>query len=347
MNRRKFVMASGLLASASVLPRTSQAHFINEEKDRIKPLALEKGDTIGLITPGSSLSEEAAARMTSNMEMLGFNVKFSSNFNEQKGFIAGTDQQRLDDLHEMFENPEVKGIICARGGYGTGRLLQRVNYDLIRSYPKVFVGYSDITALHCAIFKNTGLITFHGPVGSSEFSEYTTKNFERVLLKGKVSVLVKRPREWQDKNTPDYEFYTLSPGVAEGDLIGGNLSLICSLLGTPYDLGLEGKLVFLEEVGEKPYRIDRMLTHLLNAGKLDRCAGVILGVFYDCDALPDDKTSLMLREVLTDRLGALGVPVAYGLPFGHLDDNATLPIGIKARFNADEGELEFLEAGVT
>ncbi|MFY0627477.1 MAG: LD-carboxypeptidase [Reichenbachiella sp.] len=346
MDRRKFVLTSGLLASATMLPNGALEAQIPNDLPKIKPVKLNKGDTIGLITPASFLNDEALVKAKKNIEALGFKIKLSFNFNAKNGFIAGTDEQRLDDLHEMFEDPEVDGIVCARGGYGTGRILKEINYNLIKDNPKVFVGFSDITALLYAIHKNTGLVCFHGPVGASEYSSFTTRTFQQILLKAKDSWTIKRPKNWKKKTSRSYEFSTLSSGISEGQMVGGNLSLMCSLLGTPFDIDYDDKIVFIEEIGEKPYRVDRMITQLLNAEKFDNCAGIALGVFNDCDSRPGDRTSLMLNEVLENRLGALNIPIAYGLPIGHIDDNATIPIGTTVRFNADEGELLLLEAGV-
>lgn len=347
MDRRKFVLSTGLIAGAATLPAgIVSAGERTEDSLIIKAKKLQKGDTLGVISPGSWLNDEAVSSTKRNIEALGFKVKFAANFNAKNGFIAGTDQQRLDDIHEMFEDPEVDGVLCARGGYGTGRLLNDINYDLIKSNPKVFIGFSDITALHYAIHQQTGLVTFHGPVGASDFTNFTTKSFDQVLVKGKENVEFKRPKSWKKKNERAYEKFAISGGTAEGRLVGGNLSLMCSLLGTPYDLDFSGKLVFIEEIGEKTYRVDRMLTQLLNANKFDSCAGVLLGVFNDCDSTPGNKTSQMLKQVLNDRLGQLGIPVAYGLPIGHIDDNSTIPFGAKAKFNADSLELQLLESGV-
>ena len=349
MNRRFFFKSTALLAGAASLPITTTAALVADAKTILKPAKLNKGDTVGLITPASAVTREAFEKAIENLEDLGFVVKYSENMRVRKGFLAGTDQQRLDDLHAMFSNEEVKGIVCARGGYGSGRLLQNIDYDLIQKNPKVLVGYSDITALLFAIHQKTGLMCFHGPVGASEYSDFTADQFEKILLKGKGSAKIGQPKSWKQIDDSAFDLIKIKPGQATGLLAGGNLSLVVSLMGTPYDLPYDNKILFLEDVGESPYRVDRMLTQLLNSGKLDKVKGVALGVFANCETKPDDpdfSQSLSLREVLEDRFSGLNVPVLYGLPIGHIMDNATLPFGAMAELNVDKATLEILESGV-
>jgi muramoyltetrapeptide carboxypeptidase len=340
MLRRNFLHKS-TLASAGVLLATN-ASLAKTNITIIKPKSLSKGDTIGLVTPSSSISRASFEKALSNLDSLGFVVKYSENMRVRKGFLAGTDQQRVDDLHAMFTDESVAGIVCARGGYGAGRILSLLDYELIKNNPKVFVGYSDITALHFAIQKFAGLTTYHGPVGASEFTKFTRDSFEDVLMKSK-----KRYEFGVDdikKDDPNH--IVIAGGVASGQLVGGNLTLITSLMGTPYDIDFDNKLVFIEEIGESPYKVDRMFTQLLNSGKLNKASGIVFGVFNDCETKesdPDFDTSLSLKEVLLDRFGHLKIPIAYGLPFGHISNNATIPFGIRANFNAEKGTLTYLE----
>lgn len=350
MDRRSFIGRTALLAGAGVISYCDvQADEVSaESRELIFPKRLKKGDTIGLITPGSAMTGDAPEKVMKNMQNLGFKVMTSSNYNLRTGFVAGSDEQRRDDIHEMFSNSKVDGIVCGRGGYGTGRLLQMLDYELIRSNPKVFVGFSDITALHYAIQKQAGLVTYHGPVASSNFTSFTKSSFEQVLTTG-AKASIQRPEAWASKSAESYQYRTLVAGSAEGQLIGGNLSIMCSLLGTPYDVDYSGKIVFIEEVGESLYRVDRMLTQLLNSGKLDRCAGVVLGIFASCRAKPggvDDDGYVTLTRVLEDRLANLKVPVIYGLPIGHISDNATVPVGVRVSMDSASGKVEFLEKTV-
>ncbi len=351
MERRKFLKATAVASVASGLSLTTVKAHIKKDSfpALIKPKKLSKGDTVGLITPASAVTREAFEKSVENLENFGFKVKYSENMRVKKGFLAGTDKQRLADLHGMFENPEVAGVVCARGGYGSGRLLPDINYDLIQSNPKVLVGYSDITALLFAIHAKTGLVCFHGPVGASEYSDFTTDQFERNLIKGKNKSVIERPKHWDEIEEPTFDLIKINTGTATGALVGGNLSLIVSMMGTPFDLDFDNKIVFIEDVGESPYRVDRMLTHLLNSGKLHKAKGLALGVFAGCETKPDDpdfSQSLSLREVLEDRLSNLNIPVLYGLPVGHIDDNSTLPFGVEAELDVDKARLTILESGV-
>ncbi len=346
MKRRGFISKAAMAGTVMALPQSSMA-AVNQRINIIKPNALRKGDIVGLITPASAISRTAFESSLSNLEALGFKVKYSPNMRVKKGFLAGTDAQRVKDLHDMFLDSQVSGIFCARGGYGSGRLVSQLDYDLIRNNPKVFIGYSDITALHYAIHANTGLVTFHGPVAASSFPKSTEKYFEDVVIKGK-EVKLKAVSKPDESNRAFYSF-VIKDGTGQGPLVGGNLSLMVSLMGTPYDLDFDGKIVFIEEIGESPYRVDRMLTQILNSGKLNKAAGVALGVFNGCETRPDDPDfgdSLSLKEVLEDRLSSLSIPVAYGFPIGHISENATLPMGVPASLDTSKFTLSLLEKAV-
>ena len=304
-------------------------------KRRIRPQLLAKGQTVGLITPGSYISDDGLETAVSNLENLGLNVKMGSHIRAERGFTAGTDAERLADLHSMFGDPQVDAIWCARGGYGCSRLLPYIDYSLIRKNPKALIGYSDITALHNAIFQKTGLISFHGPVGSSEQTEYTMAQLEAVLFEGRMPYQIPLSSDNQAREESAYETRTITPGLAQGTLIGGNLTLLAAMAGTGYLPSVRNKIVFLEDIGEKPYRIDRMLTTLRQAWPLQQAAGLALGIFADCEPDEDDR-SLSLADTLDDRLSDLGIPVVYGLSFGHIADQCTIPVGVSATLNATE-----------
>lgn len=293
------------------------------------------------------------------MEALGFRVRYTTNMLVRKGYLAGTDRQRADDINRMFADDGVAGIMCVTGGYGTTRLLPYLDYDLIRQNPKPLIGFSDITGLLYGIHKQTGLVGFHGPVGDSDYNDFTASYFKKVLMEPQQTLDYTQPQEvapeelvplylrGEDVNISSPERITLAPGTVEGTLVGGNLTLLSSLCGTAYDLDMRDKIVFLEDVGEAPYRIDRMLTQLLlSPDKLPAAAGVVLGLFTNCEA-DDEETSFSLAQVLQDRLAGLGVPVLYGIHFGHIRRNATLPLGIMARLDASAKSLSLLETAVT
>jgi muramoyltetrapeptide carboxypeptidase len=352
MDRRKFILTSSIMTGAGMV--SGQLPLANNpstqfHSELIKPKKLSKGDTIGLIAPGSAISRNSFEKSLYNIDCLGFKIKYSDNLRVRKGFLGGTDAQRIDDIHNMFNNREIDGIMCARGGYGCARLLQGLDYGMIKSNPKVLIGFSDITALLYAIHKQTGLVCFHGPVGTSTFTPFTESQFEKVLMKGKNKVEIERPNDWNELEDPIYKEVNVTSGTVKGTLVGGSLSLMVSLIGTPYDIDYTDKILFIEEVKEDAYRVDRMLTQLLLSGKLNKVKGIALGVFRGCDTQPDDEEyglSTSLTEVITDRLGKLNIPVLYGLPIGHIYDNATVPFGIEAELDADRGRLTLLEPAV-
>ena len=345
MNRRNFskILPSALLGSTYFAKESTY----RRKKKTIKPNRLKKGDTIGLITPGSYIGDDGLEKAVTNLESIGFKVKLAKNIRAERGFTAGTDAERLADLHSMFGDKQVAGIWCARGGYGCGRLLPDINYKLIRKNPKVLIGFSDITALLQALYKETGLVGFHGPVGSSDFTDYTKEYLTKVLIEPADKLTIALAKENQVLANEDtvYQTATIRGGIATGKLIGGNLSLLAPLAGTKFQPNIKGKLLFIEEIGEAPYRIDRMLTQLRQSYPLKEAAGIILGVFRSCE-MKEGSRSLSLMETLKDRLGDLNIPVFYGTAIGHIENNMTLPIGVKARLDANSGAITLLEKGV-
>ncbi|MDF9800375.1 muramoyltetrapeptide carboxypeptidase [Catalinimonas alkaloidigena] len=361
MHRRKFI--SNLSASASALPflglkPTKSDGHLHAMAEKIIPERLQPGDTIGLLTPATYLTEEQLRNAVTALENLGFKVRYSPNMLVRKGYLGGTDKQRAEDINQMFADEEIDGIMCGRGGYGSGRILPYLDFDMIRNNPKPFIGFSDITALLYGFYGQAGLVCYHGPMGTSDYNEITTSYFKKVLMEPQNQLVYDNQEikpvlgldveegELEVEMASPTQMITLTPGQAEGELIGGNLSLMSMLAGTQYDLDMQEKLVFIEEVGEAPYRIDRMLTQLLlDKNKLPAAAGIVLGVFNACEA-EDEDDSLSLAQVLQDRLAGLNIPVIYGLSFGHIKQNMTLPFGINARLDASEKKLTLLEKPV-
>jgi muramoyltetrapeptide carboxypeptidase len=315
----------------------------------IKPPRLEFGDVVGIVAPASppsdlkDLDDHVAALIK-----LGFQPKLAPNVRQRLGFLAGTDQQRADDLMTMFADPEVKAIFCARGGYGAGRLLHLLDYDFIRRHPKILVGFSDITSLHCALLTRARMVSFHGPTLNTSLTSDDPPTFVLRSL-------------WKTIMTPaaagsicdDYTQKTISilhGGVAHGRLVGGNLSVLVTTLGTPYQPPFKDNILFFEDVDEDPYSFDRMLTHLLNMGVLQQVAGVAVGL-NRYTKTPEEKKlneyEQTTPEVLAEHLKPLGIPVVTGLPFGHVHFNATLPVGVQATLDGDMGDLIINEAAVT
>jgi len=339
VNRRHFLTSLGA---------ASLAHGADNRK-LIRPRALREGDTVGLITPSSYVSDpDRLALAERTARFFGLKPRFGKNVRKREGYLGGAVDQRVEDLHDMFRDPEVKAVFAIRGGYGSAQLLDRIDYALIRSHPKIFLGYSDITALHLAIQKHAGLVTFHGPIVLSRFTQYTQTYFRRALFETRPLGRVTNPPD-SDPLRPAHTLRTVRPGRARGPLIGGNLTLISTTMGTPYEIETRGKILFLEDVEEQPYSIDRMLTQLRLAGKLTDAAGVIFGQCQDCrprDFQPSYESTLSVGEVVDEILGKLQTPVLSGLTVGHTDDQLTLPLGVMAELDAGTGELVIEEAGV-
>ena len=331
------------LALSAALAQTSPPKLI-------RPRALRSGDTVGLITPSSYVSDpDRLALAERTLKYFDLKPKFGRNVRRRNGYLGGSIAERVDDLHSMFADPSVSAVFAIRGGYGSAQLLDRIDYGLLRNNPKIFLGYSDITALHLAIQKRAGMVTFHGPVALSGFSEYTQKSFRRALFENAPLGSVTNPAE-SNPLRPAHTLRTIRPGKARGPLVGGNLTLISTTMGTPFEIDTRGRILLLEDVDEQPYSIDRMLTQLRLAGKFDGVAGVIFGECNACrprDYKPAFESTLSLGEVLDEILGQLRVPVLSGLTFGHTDDQLTLPLGAMAALDADKGELVIEEAGVS
>jgi len=314
----------------------------------IKPPRLKYGDTIAIIAPASAPPDlKVIDRSVEVVERLGFKHKLSAHVRKRRGFLAGTDRERASDLIKAFTDPEVNAVLCVRGGYGSARLLPLLDFEIIRANAKIFIGYSDITSLHCAFLRKANLVSFHGPMLNSDLikkdiPDFTLQSFRRVLMQGEPSGAI---RQGYTKKS----VRIVCPGQASGPLLGGNLSVLCTTLGTPYQPSFQNVILFIEDVDEVPYRFDRMFTHLLNASLLQRVAGVAIGVNSNCT---DPKAAKLkeyrqtLADVLKERLLPLKIPVVSGLPFGHVSFNATIPVGVRATLDATRGELFINEAAV-
>ncbi|HET7264874.1 MAG TPA: LD-carboxypeptidase [bacterium] len=313
-----------------------------------KPRPLAAGDTIGLVSPsgptrpgGAGSTPESVERTRARLHEVGFRTVVAPHAFDARGYLAGTDADRAADLQAMLANPAVHGVLCIRGGYGAHRLLDRLDYRAIDRRPKVFIGYSDITALHFAFYTQCGFVTFHGPMAGAlaqpEPHDYL-ELLRAVTRTAPLGRLVNPP------GAPAIE--TLVPGVAEGRLIGGNAALLTGLLGTRFVPAAEefrGKILFLEDLGDKLYRLDRKLAHLKLAGVLEAVSGIVVG---ECRYSPEAGDALSLRDILRDHIVPLGKPAIYGLACGHGDYHLTLPMGVRARLDAAECSLSIEEAGV-
>lgn len=302
---------------------------------KIRPQRLQKGDTIGIIAPSSPPNEEGLEKSFEFLDELGLKWKVGKHVRKVNGYLAGTDDERLQDLHDMFADPEIKGIICAGGGYGAARYTDRIDLQLMKENPKVFWGFSDITFLHTAMGLYSDIVTFHGPmlascVGKDSFHELSAKMFQQLF----------EPMElhYTEAISP---LTTIIGGVAKGEFIGGNLSLMTRSLGTKFEIDTKDKLLLIEDISEEPYRVDGMLNQLRMAGKFADVAGIVIGDFASAEP-KKRKVSQTLDDVLNHYLGDIGKPVVKGFKIGHCEPHFAVPLGVEAKLDADNRTLTIL-----
>jgi muramoyltetrapeptide carboxypeptidase len=314
----------------------------------IIPERLRSGDTVALVAPASPPPDPALIDLAIGaLEKPGFRVKPGRHLRARRGYLAGDDRERAGDLMRAFTDEQVRAIFCIRGGYGSSRLLPVLDYKAIRRHPKILVGYSDITSLHCALLTKSNLVSFHGPMVVSdllhpECAPATRDCLLRTLMEPAAPGAI-------SQGFPKRDVSVLRRGTARGRLIGGNLAVLCASIGTPYQPAFAGRILFLEDVSERLYRADRMLTHLLNAGLLQQVAGVAVGLNLGSEDAPAQlgaEYKQTIADMLRDRLLPLRVPVVTGLPFGHGTSNATLPIGVEALLDGRRGELVITKPAV-
>lgn len=303
----------------------------------IRPKPLKKGDKIALIGASSPTSNNRIEPSIKAMEDLGLKVILGESVSGYHGFLSGNDELRAKDINSMFEDKSIKGIFAIRGGYGSARLLDMLDYDMIKKNPKVFAGYSDVTALHNVFNEKCKLITFHTPMAATEFykgvDDYTMNYFKKNIFSNEPLGILKNPS--------DQEIKILVSGKAKGKLVGGNLSVIISMMGTPYEVDTRGKILFLEDVEEAPYRIDRMLLQLKQCGKFKDAKGIILGAWTNCEAKEDAK-SLSLMEVFEELIIPENKPTIYNLACGHCMPTVSLPLGTKVEIDTENNEILLL-----
>lgn len=349
-SRREFIKIAGASAVAALSLKAEMVFSNQSDIQIIKPSKLNPGDMVGLITPASPLFEahQVIIEAVEKMKNLGYQVKLGKHIYKKWGYLAGSDEERLEDIHMMFADPQVKAIIAIRGGYGTGRLLKNLNYELIRKNPKIIHGYSDMTSLLIGIHQMTGLVTFHGPVATSTYTDYTKKYFYKALSQPEpIGEIEDAPYEANLQTSN--RVWTVNGGIGNGRITGGNLTLIAALMGTPYEIDTKDKILFIEEVGEEPQVLDRYLTQLDNAGKLEECNGIVFDRMNSVH--PDDFKSsyystLSKEEIIADRLTKYKIPTCIGLSLGHIANKPTLPLGVGCKLNADEGKITVLESAV-
>ncbi len=309
----------------------------------LKPERLKSGDTIGIVAPGSWVRKSRLQKGIKYLRSLGFKIKLAPNVFEKRGYLSGTDEKRALTINHFFADKKVNAIFCARGGYGSLRILDLIDYSLIKKNPKIFLGYSDITVLHWAILKNTNLVTFHGPMVGADFdkkvSGYVQTYWQKALFSNQPIGKIENParlKKWK----------VLSSGKAEGILIGGNLTLISRLLGTEYQLNFKDKILFLEDLDEPSYHIDGMLAQLKLAGVFEKIKGLILGEFVRCGKKKKGVPTLSLNQVFQDYFGKVKFPVIYPVACGHGREKLTLPLGVKAVLDTSRNLFAIVESGV-
>lgn len=339
--------AFGALAASLALAPQALAAPAAKKRSLVKPPRLRFGDTIGLVAPGGHTDDEGIASAVARIEELGFKARLGANLRAVHGNYGGSVQQRLDDLHAMFADPDVRALWAVRGGSGCISLLSGLDYRLIRARPKIVLGYSDITALHLAMLRQAGLVTFHGPVATSSRSAYATAHMLAVLMEPQPAYTIPMAQEnaLRAPQEPHFAIRTVNHGQASGRLVGGNLSLVSALMGTPYAAELRRALLFIEEAKEAPYRIDRMMTQIDLAAGLRQAAGVMIGVCRDCGP-DDDKPSLSFDQTMDLHLQPLTAPAVTGYSFGHIRDQFTLPVGVMARLDTLRQTVTLLEPAV-
>lgn len=357
MQRRKLIqslvsaplLAAGVSAASADDADLTSAGFSNQKEGEglLRPKRLKAGMTVGLVTPASNAWEDEDIRFAGDVvRSLGFKVKEAANLYRRSQYLAGPDEARAQDLNAMFADPDVDAVFCLRGGYGTPRILPMLDYALIRRNPKILLGYSDITALLNAIYHRSGVMTYHGPIAAQNFTDYTLAEYQKVLVDAQSRVSLGTPPAFEvspGRVENRNRITRFAGGIARGRLIGGNLSLMASLVGTPFEPDYQGKILFLEDVGEAPYRVDRMLTQLWLAGKLQQVAGIVFGKFTETGT---DGNTFSIEHVLRERTASLGIPVVRGLMIGHVDDQTVVPVGALAELDGDEGVLTLLERPV-
>jgi len=310
----------------------------------LKPFALSPDATIGIVSPASCPADEEIYRQgVRYLNQIGYNVVESDHVLDRRGYLAGEDDDRVDDLNKMLNDPGIDAVFCSRGGYGAPRIIDQIDFEALRKNPKIFVGYSDITSMNLAIWEKTGLVTFSGAMVAVEMGRgiapFTEQYFWKLLTSVESIGLLSNP--------PGLAIQVFNPGKVGGKLLGGCLSLINVLLGTPYCPDFKDAILFIEDIDEEPYRVDRYLAQLKLAGILNEVAGIVIGQFIDCDPKDPEKPSLELDEIFQDYFGPLDIPIITNFAYGHGTIKHTMPVGVQAILDTDQGGLIITESAVT
>lgn len=343
MEKRTFLKSLGLLAGSSPF-FTLDSIAKNSVPSTLLPKAFKKEDTVGLISPSAATADRMQFVFAKEaLEALGLTVKLGENLDNRYGHLAGTDMERANDLNQMFADPEVKAVICIRGGSGASRILPLLDYAMIAKNPKPILGYSDITAIHCAIYSQTGMVTFHGPNGSGSWNSFNVKQFEQMFFEQEMMTFKNELSKGDDLVVKANRIQTLRAGKVEGKILGGNLTVLTALSGTDYYPDFQDAILFIEDIGEDPYRIDRMMSTLMLNGTLGKIKGFIFGQCSDCEP-GGGYGSLSVDQVIDDYILPLGIPAYTGAVIGHLPKQFIVPVGAKVQMDAEEGTFTMLES---
>ena len=343
MQRRSFLNSLIWLGFEGVLARPPQQQT---RPALVKPRRLRQGDKVALINPAGATAHRMDIEIVQeSLEALGLRVKLGEHVMDRRGYLAGSDEDRAADVNRQFEDSSVAGIVAVRGGWGCARILPLLDYQLIGRNPKILVGYSDVTALLLGIHSKTGLITFHGPAGIGPWNSFTVEHFTRILFEGQAAEL-SNPRFLGDNLTQvQNRIQTIVPGVARGRMLGGNLTVLSAIVGSSYLPDWNDAILFLEDIQENIYRVDRMLTQLALAGILDEINGFVFGNCTGCGP-GESYGSLTIEQVLADHVGERNLPSWRGAMIGHISQKFTIPQGIPAEIDATTGRIQLSEAAV-
>ena len=344
ITRRSAVCGLGALAAALALPAKPAFSATNRKPPRLRP-----GDVVGLIEPAGfsdDLAEVEAVKST--ISAMGLVPKVGRYVMSRYGYLAGTDRQRAQDINEMYADDDVRAVFSIRGGWGSARLLPHLDWKTIRNNPKLLIGFSDVTALHLAFAAHAGFPTIHGPNAANSWQEQSWNSFWTLAFAGGTPTFSNPDLSAADPLLQDrWRTTTIRPGKARGTLIGGNLSVLVALAGTPYLPDFDGAILFLEDTGEAEYRIDRMMTQLALSGFLDKVAGVVFGQCTRCTIGVEGYSGFSIPQVLHQHLAPLQVPAFHGANIGHIGNQLSMPVGVKAEIDAEAGSVRILEPVVS
>ena len=350
-DRRRFLTGIAALVPAltanSLVPASAFASSTLDTARSIRPYRLRAWDQVRLIAPAGVIYKKIRIQIAmESVSALGFIPTLGKHVHDRYGYFAGTDADRAADIMDAFQDPGVKGIFALVGGWGSARTLPHLDFDVIKANPKILMGYSDLTALLNAVYAKTGLTTFHGPNATTQWDPFSVDSFKRTVAHAEQTSLVNPQVTHNSLVARRNRIQTLQPGTAEGILVGGNLTVFASLVGTPYMPDMAGKILFLEDIGEDVYRVDRMLSTLMQAGIFDQIAGLVYGGFTRVHNDGEGYGSFALMDIFEQYAPQINVPCFYGAMIGHVPEKQTVPIGIRARMDADKGTITLLESAV-